>query len=60
VKSVTDWSKVLEVFGSGVIGVFFVMILLMVLTQISTWVIDRIEGLNKGAEVKEEPAASKG
>ena len=42
-----DWSKVLEVFGSGVIGVFTVMFLLMVLTQLSTKIIDLIENWNK-------------
>lgn len=43
----TDWSKVLEVFGSGIIGVFVVMFLLMLLTQLSTKVIDLIEGWKK-------------
>jgi hypothetical protein len=43
----TDWSKVLEVFGSGIIGVFVVMILLMVLTQLTTRIIDMIEGWTK-------------
>jgi hypothetical protein len=43
----TDWSKVLEVFGSGVIGVFTVMFLLMVLTQLTTKIIDLIENWNK-------------
>ncbi|WP_027715426.1 hypothetical protein [Desulfuromonas sp. TF] len=38
-----DWSKVFEVFGSGVIGVFTVMFLLMLLTQLSTKIIDLIE-----------------
>ncbi len=51
----TDWSKVLEVFGSGIIGVFLVMILLMILTQISTKVIDTIENLNRADEVEPEP-----
>lgn len=46
----TDWSKVLEVFGSGIIGVFLVMILLQILTQLSTKVIDIVEGLNKGED----------
>ena len=30
----TDWSKVMEVFVSGVLGVFLIMGILMVLTQI--------------------------
>jgi hypothetical protein len=42
-----DWSKVFEVFGSGVIGVFTVMFLLMVLTQLTTKIIDLIENWNK-------------
>lgn len=44
----TDWSKVLEVFGSGIIGVFLVMFLLQVLTQLTTKVIDVIENLGEG------------
>jgi hypothetical protein len=45
-----DWSKVFEVFGSGVIGVFTVMFLLMVLTQLSTKIIDLIENGNKAEQ----------
>ncbi len=51
----TDWPKVLEVFGSGIIGVFLVMILLQLLTQLSTRVIDIIENRNKGEDA--EPGA---
>ncbi len=43
----TDWSKVLEVFGSGIIGVFLVMFLLQILTQLSTRIIDFVENKNK-------------
>ena len=43
----TDWSKVIEVFGSGIIGVFVVMILLMLLTMLTTRIIDLIENWNK-------------
>ncbi len=43
----TDWSKVLEVFGSGIIGVFMVMFLLQILTQLSTRVIDFVENMGK-------------
>ena len=53
----TDWPKVLEVFGSGIIGVFLVMILLQVLTQLSTRVIDVVENWHKGEEPKSEPKA---
>lgn len=53
----TDWSKVLEVFGSGIIGVFLVMFLLQLLTQLSTRIIDVIENWNKGEEA--EPEAKK-
>ncbi|HEY5673345.1 MAG TPA: hypothetical protein VIR78_06565 [Malonomonas sp.] len=46
----TDWSKVFEVFSSGIIGVFLVMFLLQILTQLSTRVIDFVEnGKNGGA-----------
>jgi len=48
-----DWSKVFEVFGSGVIGVFTVMFLLMLLTQLSTKIIDLIENGTKAAEPAE-------
>ncbi|MDH3453619.1 MAG: hypothetical protein OEL80_00615 [Desulfuromonadales bacterium] len=44
----TDWSKVFEVFGSGIVGVFLVMFLLQVLTQFSTRVIDVVENLGNG------------
>ena len=47
----TDWSKVLEVFGSGIIGVFLVMFLLQLLTQLSTRIIDFVENMNKDALV---------
>jgi hypothetical protein len=46
----TDWSKVMEVFGSGIIGVFLVMILLQILTQLSTRVIDAVEKWHRGDE----------
>jgi hypothetical protein len=48
----TDWPKVLEVFGSGIIGVFLVMFLLQILTQLSTRVIDAIEKYNKDDEAE--------
>ncbi len=48
----TDWSKVLEVFGSGIIGVFLVMFLLQILTQLSTRVIDAVENRGKSADVE--------
>ena len=50
----TDWPKVMEVFGSGIIGVFLVMILLQLLTQLSTRVIDVVENWNKGEEPEAE------
>ena len=52
----TDWSKVIEVFGSGIIGVFLVMILLQILTQLSTRVIDAVEGWGRGSD-SDQPAA---
>ena len=51
----TDWSKVIEVFGSGIIGVFLVMVLLQLLTQLSTRIIDVVENWYKG-EVTEPEA----
>lgn len=51
----TNWSKVFEVFGSGIIGVFLVMILLQILTQLSTKVIDVIEGRDKSGGAGPEP-----
>jgi hypothetical protein len=53
----TDWSKVFEVFSSGIIGVFLVMILLQILTQFSTRVIDLIENRQQGKDT--EPASKK-
>lgn len=50
----TNWSKVFEVFGSGIIGVFLVMILLQILTQLSTKIIDIIENWNKSEEPEPE------
>jgi hypothetical protein len=51
----TDWSKVMEVFTTGIIGVFVVMILLQILTQLSTRVIDFVEDLNKTEGSLPEP-----
>jgi hypothetical protein len=51
----TDWSKVMEVFATGIIGVFVVMILLQILTQLSTRVIDVVENLDKGEGSSPEP-----
>jgi hypothetical protein len=38
-----DWAKAIEVFTSGILGVYLVMLLLMVLTQLSTRIIDLME-----------------
>lgn len=51
----TDWSKVIEVFATGIIGVFVVMVLLQILTQLSTRVIDFVEALDKGEGSSPEP-----
>lgn len=53
----TDWSKVLEVFGSGVIGVFVVMFLLQLLTQLSVKIIDLIENGTKADKPEAQPKA---
>jgi hypothetical protein len=50
----SDWSKVLEVFGSGIIGVFLVMIIVQVLTQLSTRIIDAVENWNAVEDIKLE------
>lgn len=51
----TNWSKVIEVFSSGIIGVFLVMALLQILTQLSTKIIDIIENWNKSEETPQAP-----
>jgi len=48
--SMTDWSKVFEVFGSGIVGVYLVMFLLQLLTQLSTRIIDMIEHGNRSGD----------
>ncbi len=53
----TDWSKVIEVFFSGIIGVFLVMFLLQLLTQLSTKLIDMVENWGKSAAPVEPPPA---
>ena len=53
----TDWSKVFEVFGSGIIGVFLVMFLLQILTQLSTRVIDAVESRGKSTDVETNKSA---
>lgn len=54
----TDWSKVFEVFGSGIIGVFLVMFLLQILTQLSTKIINTVENWNKSEDLAVEPRAT--
>ena len=53
----TDWPKVIEVFGSGIIGVFLVMFLLQLLTQLSTKIIDVVENWNQSEEAESKPKA---
>lgn len=50
----TDWSKVMEIFGSGIVGVHLVMIMLMLLLMLSTKVIDHIERLQSEAGGKKK------
>ncbi len=55
----TDWSKVFEVFSSGIVGVFLVMLLLQILTQLSTRIIDVVENRGNSVDpVPGKPAAS--
>ncbi|WP_172399708.1 hypothetical protein [Geothermobacter hydrogeniphilus] len=49
----TNWSKVVEVFTSGIVGVFLVMVLLQILTQLNTRIIDLIESWNKNEDAGE-------
>ena len=56
----TDWSKVLEVFVSGIIGVFVVMILLQILTQLSTRIIDMVENWQQGRGRRQPPKGRRG
>ncbi len=51
----SDWSKVLEVFASGIIGVFVVMLLIQILTQLSTRIIDTFENYNAGKNATSGP-----
>ncbi len=53
--SMTDWSKVLEVFGSGIVGVYLVMILLQLLTQLSTRIIDMVENGKTSGDAAPQP-----
>lgn len=53
----TNWSKAIEVFGSGIIGVYLVMILLQLLTQLSTRIIDKIENIGNSGEAGTQPQA---
>ena len=43
----TDWSKVMEVFVSGIVGVYVIMFLLMIMTKIGIKVVDVIENWGK-------------
>ncbi len=51
----TDWTKVMEIFGSGIIGVYLVMVILQLLTQLSTRVIDLVENHNKPGDDAAQP-----
>lgn len=51
----TDWSKVFEVFVSGIFGVYLVMFLLMVLTMLCTKVIDRFELMTNRSDAEQKP-----
>ena len=54
-SNVTDWNKVFEVFGSGVIGVYLIMTILMVLTQLGMKAVEYIENWHKGEEPNQKP-----
>lgn len=52
-----DWSKVMEVFISGILGVYVIMGLLMVLTQLGLKITEHFENWHKRsvAEPQAEP-----
>jgi len=41
-----DWPKVIEVFSSGIIGVFVVMIIVQMMTILTTKIVDYVERPN--------------
>lgn len=51
----TDWSKVMEVFVSGVLGVYLIMGLLMVLTQLGLKITEYIENWLKRDAPEPQP-----
>jgi len=53
----TDWAKVIEVFGSGILGVYLVMFLLMVLTKACNMIIERFEQTKKIPETEQTKPA---
>lgn len=51
-----DWPKVMEVFSTGIVGVFVVMIIVQIMTILTTKVVDYVERPNPdipSAEKKE-------
>lgn len=54
------WGKAWEVFVTGVVGVYLVMFLLQILTQLGTAAIDRFETWQKSRAAQEEAAAEAG
>jgi hypothetical protein len=56
--SMTDWSKVMEVFGSGIVGVYLVMFLLQLVTQLCTRIIDLVENVSKPGEAAPKPPSN--
>lgn len=51
----TDWNKVMEVFVSGILGVYIIMGLLMVLTQFGLKLIEIIENWHKRPALEPQP-----
>ena len=43
----TDWPKVMQVFGSGIIGVYLIMFLLMILVQLADKLVEYFEKWHK-------------
>jgi hypothetical protein len=44
------WAKAWQVFISGIVGVYVVMFVLQILTQVGTAAIERFETWHKGAD----------
>ena len=51
----TDWSKVMEVFVSGILGVYLIMVLLMIVTKLGLMFTGSIENWAKKPAPQSQP-----